>query len=111
MPACATDDGLSEIFTLTAGMFSSVSSVSTCRLGKPRHGHPRSAHGKVARQFPVKKDSCKVANGNYRCPRCFEEGFKEAKLNPYMPNFCQRIALTTLRVWLCQGQRGAKAIR
>lgn len=29
MPACAADDGLSEIFTLTAGMFSSVTSVST----------------------------------------------------------------------------------
>lgn len=34
-------------------------------------------------KFPVSKEQCKLANGNYKCPRCNTEGLKKAGLQTY----------------------------
>lgn len=34
-------------------------------------------------KLPVSKEQCKLANGNYKCPKCGEEGLKKAGLQTY----------------------------
>lgn len=34
-------------------------------------------------KFPIAKEQCKLSNGNYKCPKCGEEGLKKAGLQTY----------------------------